>query len=609
MCGFIVYTGKNPTIHNLVKQNIRLLDHRGGDGAISCKDINGGIMAHNLLSITGYSPAKQPFLDHASANQAVVNGEFYNYAKIRADLERWGTGSHNIKTQSDSELLLHVYRRYEDFMTKLEGEFAFVIYDSWRKQYVVARDRFGVKPLYYTKVEDGYVFASEIKAFQGIVKLEYDEYVLNQVLSVQYEPPTHSMYKNIYKVESSHMMVVSHDGQLVSNRPYWFPERTYDDSITADVVRETVSAAIKRRLEGTTKKVGISLSGGLDSSILASQAAEYDPTFYTIAYGDKQYDEVADASLSTFGQEHKVIRLSEGAYVGQFEKAVVASEGLCMNNHLVSKYFLFKHMADDGVKITMDGTGADELFMGYAHFRQQLGVTPDSSEGYLSGLHFSQRDMANESITSPFGNYCGFLNAKLATSTKMRESLFNSNWQLPSFMGLGRLPKMQNEVEGAAYMWCKHGLEGYILSTLGDRLEMAHNIEGRIPFLDTSVAELAYRIPMEQKIKDGVEKHILKEAFRGIVPDAIINKRKHPFLAPPMLNNTGFQELFFDVITSKEMEFLIDSSKASDIIKQISRGNIDKASYDPIAMLLTSMYFLRRNNNMGSVKTKVRNYV
>lgn len=582
MCGFIVYTGSNQWVKDCVLDNISLLDHRGGDG-VGVKDLGEyGIMAHNLLSITG-EPTIQPI--SRSHYDIVVNGEFY-------DTSHWGiTGN-----MSDSILPLVMLdqmslRFTPRYFNELNGEFAFVIFDSFKGTFTAVRDRFGIKPLYWAKVGDDVIFASEIKAFKGIIDFEFNDQEMTQCLSVQYESPTSTIFKGIHKVESGHFMQVR-KGQNPKVQQYWIPNRQYEDRITPEQVKYVVSNAVRKRLD-TDKKVGIALSGGLDSAIIGSIAKreEYDVNYYTVGFNGDNYNEVDDAYSVTDGKNHTIITPSDDDFVDNFEAAVIQSEGLSINNHLVSKYLLYKAMAEDGVKVNLSGEGSDEIFLGYPHFREQLGFV--NTQSYLDGIMAGGiRKGELSSLTATGESKYGFIKTKLLTSNKMKTTLLNSehsetNYKCP------RPPSVPNDIEESAYVWSKLGLEGYILSTLGDKMEMASNIEGRIPFLDRDVAQLAFRVPLDKKIDGaGGEKWILSQAFRGIVPEKIRAKRKHPFISPPMLDNSRFKEMFFDIISSKDMEFLIDSKKVSGIITDINEKQI--TGYDPIAMLLCSIYFIKK---------------
>jgi asparagine synthase (glutamine-hydrolysing) len=546
--------------------------HRGPDG-FGWKTMDGVGMSHARLSIIDLDEqrGRQPFASADDLWLLAQNGEFYDYKRIRADLTARGA---RFTTKSDSEIVLHLAPRIglEATLPQLRGEFAFALYDREAQKLSLVRDRFGIKPLYYTVVGDMLVFGSELKVLfaHPDVPRRFDPAGLYHQL-MQTIVPGSTAFSGVRQVAPGHVVEARRvDGRLVVNeRRYWdieFPEMgghaRLSDGDCIDVVREGLLEAVTLRLEADVP-VGCYLSGGIDScSILglASAAQQAPVKAFTIGFDDAEYDEtpIAREMAESAGADQDVLRLDATHLYDHFEETLWHTERTIYNTLAVAKLLMSRHVRDSGYKVVVTGEGSDELFAGYPAFRNDLflhgldHLPADERETWKADLHaqnalFKGAMLAETAIQAPaldarvgFTPAClqpwlaagrfvpDLLHPDLASELKGYDPAAAIAEALDPAALAGRHP-----LDRAQYVWIKTMLEGQILTWGGDRVDMANSMEARPAFLDHPLAERAATLPPTVRIKGRTEKWVLREAMKGLLPRVLYEREKFAFMAPP----------------------------------------------------------------------------
>jgi len=574
MCGIVALFSRRdsipvPALHRAT----RTLYHRGPDGQrhwIS-QDRRVGL-GHARLSIIDLLTGDQPIANEDGRVRIVVNGEFYGYEAIRGELRESG---HQLSTRSDSEIALHLY---EDFgvqcLHHLRGEFAFVLWDETNRTMFAARDRFGIKPLFYTFHKETLYLASEVKAlFAAGVPARCDgESVYHSVEFGAH--PVRTLFDNVFQVPPGHYLLAT--DKHVQLKQYWdfdYPKTNgkvlqRSDAEYAAEFRHTLEEAVRVRLRADVP-VGCYLSGGLDSCSVLGLAAKHHPEpirAFTLTFDHGDYDEEAEAKemAAKVGAEFNPIPIRQDDLADHFSDAIFQSETFCWNAHGVAKYLLSRAVRNAGYKVVITGEGSDEILGGYAHFRRDMllynrnGQDPATVASLVRDLEklnpVSRGLLLPDGEAKPLENVkrlLGFVPSWIETfsarSVKM-QAVFSGDFGTmigtrhsyqPLFSDLdvrGQLAG-RDPVHQSLYLWSKTVLPGYILNMLGDRMEMAHSVEGRVPFLDHHVVELIRSQPVTQKIRGMTEKYVLREAVRDLITDTVYRRQKHPFLSPPATLN------------------------------------------------------------------------
>lgn len=625
MCGiFAACQFQKPVSIDQASRAIRRLHHRGPDGTGVWKSPTSTVvLAHARLSLVGVANGTQPIASEDDQIHAAVNGEFYGYRQIRSTLETQG---HRFRTDSDSEILIHLYEQYgQGCLDHLRGEFAFVLWDQRRQLLFAARDRFGVKPLLYTITRDGVLVASEAKAILPEVDSGWDHESMFMAGALQYLPPGRSLFSGIQQLPPGHTMTF--DATSLHTGRYWdfnFPRSDIrcnndEDKDVPEVIeqlRDTMRDVVRLRLHGDVP-VCFHLSGGLDSSSILGIATHLTQTpqhAFTLEFEEPDYDESQQArDTANFCKAvwHPV-RITRENILDSMPDAVMASEGLAINGHLPAKYLLNRAIHDNGFRAVLSGEAADELFAGYAHLRLDhwRAVNGDDQTQDLSRTNASQVGMMLPSgdglSLSAANRHIGykpvFLQAK-ATLGKRLRSLMNPDWltyrdnQDPC-ENLLKECSMPDQISGrsalrqSTWLWSKLALAGYIFRTLGDGTEMPWSVEGRVPFADHVLFETIRGFRTDWLIRNGVEKYVLREAMRPYVTDAVYLRQKHPLDAPPVL--TGDQKVISSVrerIQSAEFarQPFFCQQRVAELLDRISGLTLDERKlWDPALMMVLS---------------------
>ncbi len=537
----------------------RTLRHRGPDGYGIYTGAGAGF-AHTRLSVLDIEQGDQPMGTDDGALHIVYNGEVFNYVELRGRLESLG---HRFRTRSDTEVLLHAYREWgAEALEELNGQFAFVIHDARNDTLFLARDRFGIRPLYYAETDEGLVFASEVKALfaSGMVHPEIDVEGLDEVFTFWAARPPRTVFRGVRSLEPG-CYARWHDTRLSVHRYYGldFPEERREAADVLQGMDERMWSSVGLRMRSDVP-VGGYLSGGLDSSITAAMATRISPhrlRTFSITFEDPELDEgVHQALVAEAIRSQHLVRVISAADVAEvFPDVIRHTETPLVRTAPAPLYLLSRRTREQGIKVVLTGEGADEVFLGYDLFKETRVRRfclrrPDSARRprlfdrlypYLDGTGrtgaFWRRSFLDAGAPDdPLFSHLPRIRLTSAIkhfySAGMRERvggfdpLEELRSSLPSaFMGWSALNR-------AAYLEMVTLLSPYLLSSQGDRMAMAHGVEGRFPFLDHEVFELAAAMPTNTKLRGLREKDVLRRWANGIVPPAIMERPKQPYRAP-----------------------------------------------------------------------------
>jgi asparagine synthase (glutamine-hydrolysing) len=551
--------------------------HRGPDGfGYRVQDDRGVGFSHARLSIIDLDEnrGRQPFVNGNETIMTAVNGELYDYKRIRTDLTLRGV---KFRTKSDSEMVMHLYERVglEDAIPHFRGEFAISLYDREHDRLVLIRDRFGVKPLYFTETNGALVFGSELKvlfAHPDVPRRFSDTGLFHQLMQTMV--PGTTAFEGIHQVKPGHMVIVerAHGKLKIRQEKYWdmdFPlaaERAEhseeDEEYWIEGVREQLMEAVQLRLEADVP-VACYLSGGIDSCItlgLAAATQQSPVKAFTIGFDDVAYDETAIARemAESVGADHDIMTLQADHLYDNLVETLWHAERTIYNTLGVAKLLMSRHVNEAGYKVVVTGEGSDELFGGYPAFRRDLflhglDTMPaaeravwqqmlSESNKLFSGAMLAENELDDPALTGLVGFTPSCLQPWLAAaehvpgllSPERRAALegYAPGAAIAEALD-GDMLEGRHPLDKAQYVWIKTMLEGQILTWGGDRVDMANSMEARPPFLDHHLAEFAAQLPPSMRIKGRVEKYVLREAMKGLLPKVLYEREKFAFMAPP----------------------------------------------------------------------------
>ena len=599
------------------------MHHRGPDECGMYLDNHVGL-GHTRLSIIDLSTGQQPLHNEDETMWIVFNGEIFNYPELRTELEKSG---HQFYTQSDTEVIIHLYEEKSSAcVEELNGQFAFAIWDAKRKKLFIARDRVGIRPLHYAIHNDTFFFASEIKSIfaSNTIPREIDAVGLDQIFTMWTTLPGKTFFKNVFELRPGHYATVT-EGSFIEKK-YWeipyYPKYEYlatSPQELSEAVRALLVDAVRIQLRSDVP-VGTYLSGGLDSSGISALVAKYfntDVQTFGIRFEELDFDEgVFQKQMSSFLQvHHHELCATNQSIAEAFSRVIWHCEKPILRTAPVPLFLLSGFVRENGIKVVLTGEGADEIFGGYDIFkeallRQFLSRQPQSSVrsllfSYLypdifktdrlkKSLHLFFSTSTDDVLTPFFSHLIRWKNTsrtKLFFSEELKKLIGNYNVydDLNSF-----LPDDFAErdcLAKAQYLEIFLFLSNYLLSSQGDRVAMAHSLEIRVPFLDHRIIEFMARVNPLWKILGMNEKHILKKAFKGILPEAIVKRTKHPYRAP--IQQSLCNSHTFDRVKDSLSELslrqcgLFDATKVKNLLKKLySATNINEVD----GMALAGIY-------------------
>ena len=538
MCGIVGLVTKKEKENTIKLMNDRI-KHRGpdGDGYFIDGDV---ALGHRRLSIIDLSSGDQPMFNEDGSVVTVFNGEIYNYQQLKEELKALG---HDFKTKSDTEVLVHGYEEWHTDLPKhLRGMFAFAIYDKNKNEVFLARDNFGIKPLYFAKMNDTFMFASEIKAFLDVPDFEkiFNESILETYLEFSFVPTNETFFKGVHRLDAGCSLLYK-DNEIKINKYFKLDfkeeDMSFEDAVKniSDVMKDSVEKHLISDVE-----VGSFLSSGIDSSYIVSLAKPNKT--YTVGYENKKYDETMYAKdlAEKLGIKNESKIITKEEYLENISKIMYHLDEPTSDPAAISLYFVAK-LASKDLKVVLSGEGADEFFGGYNYYREEVDYK------FYNKLPYCLRHIIGK-IASIFPEGRGFnflvrrgeklensyIGVNRNFSSKMAKKVLKNNYELKAidvtkdvyneFKNYSNIDKMQAiDIN----FWL---MKDILLKA--DRMTMASSIEGRVPFIDKEVFKVASHLPFDYKVTKENTKVALRAAAKEVIPTEAYKKKKLGFPVP-----------------------------------------------------------------------------
>lgn len=565
IAGIIDFTASTPD-EGLLRRMLGLLRHRGPDAfGIYRDDIAG--LAHARLSIIDLTGGDQPIHNEDRSVWIIFNGEIFNYPELREALKFRG---HRFYTRSDTEVMVHLYEDHgPEFLHELNGQFALAVWDLRQKRLLLARDRLGIRPLFYFEKGGRLVFGSEIKALlvDSRVPRALDFQALSDVFTCWSPFGTLTPFEEVHQLLPGHYALFSREGMRI--RSYWQPSfsvpQSGEHSLSewSEELGELLYDAARIRLRADVP-VGAYLSGGLDSTYISSlvkRSFNNRLCTFSVGFTDNRFDETQfqERAVQSLETDHRIVRCSEKDIGEIFPQIVWHTETPILRTAPAPLFKLSGLVRENGFKVVLTGEGADEVFAGYNIFKEDRvrrfwARQPESKlrPRLLERLYpyiFSQGDGRARAFLESFFRknltqvdspaYSHMIRWENTASLKafFSDELQEKIVKLPTLMErfTSTLPSdfmNWDPLSRAQYTEMTIFLSNYLLSSQGDRMAMGHSVEGRFPFLDHRVVEFASTIPPNYRLNGLDEKFILKEIARDLIPPELRKRPKQPYRAP-----------------------------------------------------------------------------
>ncbi|MBN2775083.1 MAG: asparagine synthase (glutamine-hydrolyzing) [Prolixibacteraceae bacterium] len=644
MCGIAGtynYSLQVSEIEESIKGMLSVIRHRGPDetGIYTGEGLG---LGNVRLSIIDLASGQQPMSDASGNYWIVYNGEIFNYIELQAEIEKKGI---SLKTKSDTEVIVQMYALYgKDCLQYLNGQFAFCIWDKKNKELFIARDRVGIRPLYYWKDNGSFAFCSEIKGLFTLdkIKREICTESLGEIFTFWTTISPNTPFKGIYELPPGHFMIVNSEGLNIEK--YWSlnfrnKNKDYEKSFseTVEEYSALLEDAVKIRLRADVP-VGAYLSGGLDSSVTTALIKKINPDIlntFSIGFEDQEYDETkyqleAAEYLNT---RHQAFKCSSYDIADAFQKTVWHTEFPILRTAPTPMYLLSKKVRENNLKVVITGEGADEVLAGYnifkeAKIRRFWANDPESvARPKLLGKLYPYIPMIQNSNNIALKMFFGFKLNETANpfyshllrwhntsriKNYLSEEVRNSNNGYNPMERLSTmLPCEFNNWSGLAkaqFLETSVFMSGYLLSSQGDRMAMANSVEGRYPFLDYRVIEYCAQLPDNFKLNFLDEKFLLKKVSKGIIPESITNRSKQAYRAPIAgsffdKNAPGYIE---EMLSEKSVNdsLIFDPGRVKNLINKIkSQNNASELENMAVAGILSTQLIYEQFIK-NSVKTE-----
>jgi asparagine synthase (glutamine-hydrolysing) len=634
ICGKLNFDRTATVDPDLLARMLATIRHRGPDD--DGRYISGPVaLGFRRLSIIDLSGGHQPLSNEDGSIWTVFNGEIYNYVELR---ERLVTKGHFFKTQSDTEVLVHLYEEYgEDMVRELRGMFAFAVWDDRNKRLLLARDRVGIKPLYYCLTERFLLFSSEIKAILADPEAPRDVApdVIDRFLTFYYVPGEETLLKSVSKLAPGHLMMIENGKTKI--RQYW--DLQFPDQPTRQNLQEA-EAELKTLLDETVRlhmisdvPAGFLISGGVDSSGMLSLAVgktDKAISSYTVGFSEPGITDerpYARMAASAFGSEHHEMTISSKDFADFLPQYVWHMEEPVCEPPAVALYYVSK-FARQFVKVLISGEGGDEAFAGYSNYRNYIwferlkAVLGPLDQGLSIGLSGFNRLIKSERI----GKYATLAKTPLDSFYYSRTS---SPYQWFNHEGLAFYSKdfaplvSKQRSVSVVEKYLQNGPRRDVLSKMlyvdtktwlpddllikADKMTMANSLELRVPLLDHKVLEFAASLPSSFKVHGFATKYILKSVFRRRIPEAILNRKKTGFPVPYARwlrteLKDWMRDLLFDRRTMNRGYF--ERTSIESLVSQYeSSGRFSKEIFSLVALELWHRSFLEQRPELSSIET------
>jgi asparagine synthase (glutamine-hydrolysing) len=605
ICGIVNFVESDPVDRVAIERMTEALAHRGPDDAGYFLKGRVGL-GHRRLSIIDLSGGKQPIFNEDRSAVIVFNGEIYNHRDLATALAAAG---HTFKTRSDTETILHAYEQYgDDCVDRLRGMFGFAIWDGRKRRLLLARDRLGVKPVYYYRNSHFLAFASEIKSLLEIASVprEVNPEAFDMYLSLRYVPGPQTMFKNIFRLQPGHILVADDSG--VRTKKYWDIDYSDPDpeprspECLLEQFRELLEESVRLRLLSEVP-LGVFLSGGLDSSaILATMSkivgGDRVKTF-SVGYEASGAEEekanefdYARLAADAFASEHHEYRLDAKNFAEFVPDLVSYLDEPLADPSCIPLYFISK-LAREHITVVLSGEGADEILAGYGIYGRMLALDRIyAGSGALGGLapwiarltpserlrHYVR--MCGQPLETRYRGVSRGFSAEGKLRLVGKDRMDRSEQRLREiFGGYFKTVEKASPLDRMLYVDAKVWLPDDILIK-ADKMTMANALELRVPFLDHKLVEFAATLPNASKIHGNCGKKLLRSAMRGILPEAIIDRPKKGFPIPiGSWLRTSLRQFTRDNLLARDSACAcyVDRDETSRLVEEHERGRADRS--------------------------------
>ena len=627
MCGIagLFNLNNNPVSADVLKNMLSQIRYRGPDECGIYIDDSVGI-GNVRLSIIDLSTGQQPMSNSDKTLWIVFNGEIFNYLELREDLIRKGA---TFNTLSDTEVILKYYEYYgEKCLNFLNGQFAFAIWDTHKKSLFLARDRVGIRPLFYYMKKNKFVFGSEIKTIlaSGQVKAELNYQGLLQVFHFWTTITPATSFKNIFEIPPGHYLVINQNSFLIQK--YWelnFPEESEELITDSEVAKQTLDElmedSVRLRLRADVP-VAAYLSGGIDSSATTyyiKRVAYQNLNTFSIGFSDKNFDETNfQNEVATYlGTQHYGITCTNDDIALYFPNVIKHTEIPIIRTAPVPMYLLSKNVHNHNIKVVITGEGADEMLGGYNIFKEmyirrfwskypnskyrplllkklypyipQLQNQNSIALKLFFGYKLNETDSPIYSHLLRWNNsskISGFLHPDILENNRdydpYKEILEKLNGSFDHYHPLSKAQWLETNIF----------MSGYLLSSQGDRMAMANSVEGRYPFLDHRIVEFCARLHPDLKLKGLNEKYLLKKLIKGKIPDSVVNRSKQAYRAPIATSflSESHPEYIDELLSEKSLKDfnIFDPVKTTNLINKLKANPASEVENMAIAVILST---------------------
>ncbi|WP_430934283.1 asparagine synthase (glutamine-hydrolyzing) [Saccharicrinis sp. 156] len=619
MCGIAGFLNDQliDNSRNILNGMLHRIHHRGPDEC-GLYLSNNACIGNVRLSIVDLTSGQQPMCTQDGRYWIAYNGEVFNHPELKSLLEKRG---HRFRTNCDTEVVLHMYQEYgANCLEKLNGQFAIAIWDTFEKELFLARDRMGIRPLFYSQNGKDFVFSSEIKAlfeYPGIER-SFNSLGLNQVFTFWTSQTPHTVFKDVYELPPGHYAKIK-SGNL-EIRPYWSlsfdnPQKmSVQDAV--DNFRYLFKDALNLRMRADVP-VAAYLSGGLDSTSTTGFIKQMFPealNTFSIGFEEKDFDETAYQLevAHYFDTKHHSVNFKNEDVIDLFEKVIWHTEIPVLRTAPFPMFKLSKLVRDNGIKVVITGEGADEMLGGYNIFKEAIirhfwAKYPDSHlRPLLLKKLYPYLPQIKDAGTSALKLFFGYKLSEIDSPAYSHLLRWNNTSRIRNFLTSDRLENLNgtdlvNEYERrisskvsnysplakAQFIESNVFMSGYLLSSQGDRVAMGNSVEGRYPFLDHRIIEFCASLPDDLKISGLDEKYLLKQVVKDVIPKSVLKRPKQAYRAPiaqALLNDkTGFVDEYLSATKLNEAG-VFDAASVGKLMTKL-RKNTTINEVDNMALM------------------------
>ena len=594
MCGIVGFVNNKENKDKIIKDMSKKIEHRGPDGEGFYID-DSCALAHRRLAIIDLNTGAQPIYNEDKSKVIVYNGEVYNFKELKKALLK---KKHIFKTKTDTEVILHGYEQWgEKLPSHLRGMFSFAIWDKNKNELFMARDGFGIKPLYYAKFNDTFMFASEPKAFLANPDFEkkLNTDILSAYLCFNSVPTSETFFKGVYRLDPGTYLIYK-DGKIKTKSFFKLEFKEKNDDM--DKIVNNIDKAMKNSVEYhqiSDVEVGSFLSSGIDSSYIVS-LAKPDKTF-TVGYDNPKFDEISYAKdlSEKLGIENYSKKITMDEYIASFPKIMYYMDEPLADPSAIALYFV-SEIASEKVKVVLSGEGADEFFAGYNSYQEEL-----TMPGYMKIPYFLRHIVSN--IVSLFPDIRGFNflyrrgqkleNYNIGLGRVFRDKEAQSIVKLPNQINTKDIVKnVYDRYKDNSTLIQRQMIDYYywlvndFLHAV-DRNTMMFGLEARTPFLDNKVYEVAKALPTYAKINKETTKVALRKAAQKVIPNEAYKKKKLGFPVPlrEWIKTDKLYNIIKDKFNGESAKLFFDTKKINKLLEE--HKNDKRDSYKKVWTIYT----------------------